>query len=145
MVPQIIGSYFIYLYAMPGPDKLKLYASPHNLYPDENSYQWTSGIIKNYRSVPEMFAKECFPDLDIFILDQKNQIVHLPYLINEETPSSLSYPKYDPSSVALKMDNESWKYSGKYCYISCRNISDAPITATISTKCIAVMLCYLLY
>jgi len=130
---DIKQSYFIHVYANMGPDKLKLYASPHAYYPDENSFQWTSGIYKNYKTIQELFFKETFPDLDIFVFDEHNQITLLPYLLDNAEPKSA---KYDPNSVALKMESENWRYTGKVCYISCKNISDSPINFTISAKCI---------
>ena len=131
IVPKIPDSYFIHVYATPGPDKIKLYASSHNLYPDENGYQWTSGSLKNYRSVPELFEKEGIPELQIFLLDYNNKLVHLPYLDSEKNDLD---NKYDNNSVALKIDNESWRYVGEYCSVSCKNVGSFPISVSISIK-----------
>ena len=133
-VPAILGNYYMHFQATLGSDKIKLYASAANLYPSEDSYQWTSGILKNYRSAPEMFAKETFPDLEIFVLDEKNHMIHQPFLSPELIEGQFNF---DKTSAVVKMDNESWRYGAKKCFLSCKNISDAPVTISLSAKCSA--------
>ncbi len=72
--------------------------------------------------MPEMFAKECFPDFD-----SKNQLVHWPILNNETAENRV---ELDKESMAVKMDNEAWKYTEKVCYVSCKNVSDSPVSFT---------------
>ncbi len=127
-VAHLTGSFMIHVRATPGPEKIKLFGSAQNMYPDEDDHQWTSGILKSYRSVPEMFAKECFPDFDVFVLDSKNQLVHWPVLSNEPVENRV---ELDKESVAMKMDNEAWKYIEKVCYVSCKNVSDSPVSFTL--------------
>ena len=125
VVDKMSSSYFVYVY---GRGKgLKLYGSSQNMYPDKNDYQWVSDV-GNYKSVSSMFSSSPIPDLNAFVLDSKNQIVHLPYLkLTDED-------EQDKESVALQITDETWKYSAKYCYISCTNTLSTPITITLITK-----------
>ena len=115
---------YVFVYAVPGSDKILLAASSDSVYPDENT------SLCSYEMFMHDVLSEISVGLDPFILNSKNQLVFKPELaeIFEENKVKDKY------SVALKMDGDFWKYLGDMCYISIKNISSEPVEATFSVR-----------